>query len=89
MKKVLVKFISVYAEKLGKEKIYELRDEATVEELIDMIMRDLEMVGVKVKPVVFVNYRFVREGQLLNNGDEVLVMPPFAGGISQSHHNAI
>lgn len=84
LKKVLVKFISIYAEKLGKERVFELRDDATIEDLVDLISRELETAGVKVKPVVFVNYRFVREGQLLNDGDEVLIMPPFAGGGSRT-----
>ncbi|MEM1804357.1 MAG: MoaD/ThiS family protein [Desulfurococcaceae archaeon] len=80
MKKVLLKFISIYAEKLGKEMIVELDDNATVRDLLQYLEKLLENAGITIKPVVFVNYRFSDENQVLKNGDEVLVMPPFAGG---------
>jgi len=73
-----VKFVSVFAEKLGKERVYELEDNATVEDLVEIISRELE--EVKSKGVVYVNYRFPRERQVLNDGDEVLIMPLYAGG---------
>jgi len=78
MKRVKVKFISVFAEKMGKERTYELSDEATVEDLVDIISRELE--EVKTRGVVYVNYRFPQEKQVLRDGDEVLVMPLYAGG---------
>lgn len=80
MKKVKLKFISIYAEKLGKEREVEIHDNTTVEELVEAITKELESIGINIRPVVFVNYRFAKEGQVLNDGDEVLVMPPFAGG---------
>jgi molybdopterin converting factor small subunit len=80
LKRVLVKFISIYAEKMGKEKVLELEDSATVEDLVNILSSELEKAGIHVKPIVFVNYRFASEKQLLKDGDEVLVMPPFAGG---------
>lgn len=73
-----MKFVSVFAEKLGKERVYELEDNATVEDLVEIISRELE--EVKSKGVVYVNYRFPRERQVLNDGDEVLIMPLYAGG---------
>jgi molybdopterin converting factor small subunit len=78
VKRVKVKFVSVFAEKLGKERVYELEDNATVEDLVEIISRELE--DVKSKGVVYVNYRFPRERQVLNDGDEVLIMPLYAGG---------
>jgi molybdopterin converting factor small subunit len=78
VKRVKVKFVSVFAEKLGKERVYELEDDATVEDLVEIISRELE--DVKSKGVVYVNYRFPRERQVLNDGDEVLIMPLYAGG---------
>jgi molybdopterin converting factor small subunit len=78
VKRVKVKFVSVFAEKLGKERVYELEDNATVEDLVEIISRELE--EVKSKGVVYVNYRFPRERQVLNDGDEVLIMPLYAGG---------
>jgi molybdopterin converting factor small subunit len=78
VKRVKVKFVSVFAEKLGKERVYELEDDATVEDLVEIISRELE--EVKSKGVVYVNYRFPRERQVLNDGDEVLIMPLYAGG---------
>jgi molybdopterin converting factor small subunit len=78
LKRVKVKFVSVFAEKLGKERIYELEDNATVEDLVEIISKELE--EVKSKGVVYVNYRFPRERQVLNDGDEVLIMPLYAGG---------
>ncbi|MEM1702256.1 MAG: MoaD/ThiS family protein [Desulfurococcaceae archaeon] len=78
--RVLVKFISIYAEKLGKERIIELEDNATVEDLLEKLTKEIETTGISIKPVVFVNYRFTKDKQVLRDGDEVLVMPPFAGG---------
>ncbi len=78
MKRVVVKFISVFAEKMGREKIYELNNNATIEDLIEIISRELE--DVKTRGVVYINYRFPKEKQVLNDGDEVLIMPLFAGG---------
>ncbi|MEZ0290319.1 MAG: MoaD/ThiS family protein [Sulfolobales archaeon] len=78
MKRVLVKFISIYAEKMGREKILEIDDNTTIEKLREIIVRELGEVS--VKPLIFVNYRFPREGQIINDGDEILVVPPFAGG---------
>ena len=78
MKRVKVKFVSVFAEKLGKERVYELEDNTTVEDLVEIISRELE--EVKSKGVVYVNYRFPRERQVLNDGDEVLIIPLYAGG---------
>jgi molybdopterin converting factor small subunit len=78
VKRVKVKFVSVFAEKLGKERVYELEDNATVEDLVEIVSRELE--DVKSKGVVYVNYRFPRERQVLNDGDEVLIMPLYAGG---------
>ncbi|MEM0378967.1 MAG: MoaD/ThiS family protein [Thermosphaera sp.] len=80
MKKIIVKLISIYAEKLGKERIVELEDNATIEDLEKLITKWLGEAGLTVKPVLFVNYRFPREKQFLEDGDEILVMPPFAGG---------
>lgn len=78
MKRVVVKFASIFAEKMGREKIYELRDDATIEDLVEAIASELE--EVKTKGIVYVNYRFPQEKQILREGDEVLVMPLFAGG---------
>ncbi|NAZ13841.1 MAG: hypothetical protein GU359_06835 [Desulfurococcales archaeon] len=78
MKKVIVKFISVFAEKMGRERVYELNDDATIEDLVEIISKELE--EIKSKGVVYVNYRFPKERQILNDGDEILIMPLFAGG---------
>lgn len=80
MKRIRLKFISIYADVFGKELILELEDNMTVENLIEYLARELETRGIKTKPIVFINYRFPRESQILYDGDEVLVMPPFAGG---------
>jgi len=78
LKKIIVKFVSVFAEKLGSERIVELDDNATLNDLIKIISRELE--DVETKGLVFVNYRFPKEGQRLNDGDVVLIMPVYAGG---------
>jgi molybdopterin converting factor small subunit len=78
MKRVIVKFISVFAEKMGRERVYELNDDATIEDLVEIISKELE--EIKSKGVVYVNYRFPKEKQILNDGDEILIMPLFAGG---------
>lgn len=78
MKRVIVKFISVFAEKMGKERVYDLDDGATLKDLVEVIAREIE--DVKSKGVFYVNYRFADENQILKDGDEILVMPLFAGG---------
>lgn len=78
MKKVIIRFVSVFAEKLGNERIVELDDNATLNDLIKLISRELE--DVKTKGLIYVNYRFPEEGQFLNDGDVVLIMPLYAGG---------
>lgn len=78
MKKVIIRFVSVFAEKLGSGRIVELDDNATLNDLIKLISRELE--DVKTKGLIYVNYRFPEEGQLLNDGDVVLIMPLYAGG---------
>jgi len=78
LKKVIIRFVSVFAEKLGNERIVELDDNATLNDLIKLISRELE--DVKTKGLIYVNYRFPEEGQLLNDGDVVLIMPLYAGG---------
>jgi molybdopterin converting factor small subunit len=78
LKRVTVKFISAFAEKMGRERIYGLEDNATVEDLIEIVARELE--EVKRIGVFYVNYRFPQEKQVLRDGDEVLVMPLYAGG---------
>ena len=59
MKKVRVKFVSVFAERLGKERVYELDENATVEDLVELVSKELE--EVKSKGVVYVNYRFPKD----------------------------
>jgi molybdopterin converting factor small subunit len=68
----------VFAEKMGRERVYELNDDATIEDLVEIISKELE--EIKSKGVVYVNYRFPKERQILNDGDEILIMPLFAGG---------
>lgn len=81
MKRIVLKFISIYAEKLGREKLIELEDNVTVRDLSKLISDMIKGIGIETEPLIFVNYRFTREDQVLRDGDEVLVMPPFAGGI--------
>ena len=69
---------SIFAEKLGSERIVELDDNATLNDLITLISRELE--DVKTKGLIFVNHRFPEKGQYLSDGDVVLIMPMYAGG---------
>ncbi|MEM4966295.1 MAG: MoaD/ThiS family protein [Sulfolobales archaeon] len=78
MKRIIIKFISIYAEKMGRERVIEVDDNTTIEDLERMILEELG--ETRMKPVFFVNYRFPSKGQILRDGDEILVMPPFAGG---------
>lgn len=80
LKRIRLKFISIYTDVFGKEMIVELHDEATIDDLLDLLEKKLKEREIDVKPILFVNYRFPKEHQVLNDGDEVLVMPPFAGG---------
>lgn len=75
-----MKFISIYTEIFGKEVVVELDDNATARDLIEYISKMIEKTGIKIMPIVFINYKFTSESQILNDGDEALVMPPFAGG---------
>lgn len=76
--RVIVRAVSIYEKKIGRERVFELESPMTIEEFLDKYLPELREES--VRPIVFVNYRFPREGQVLGDGDVVLLVPPFAGG---------
>ncbi|ALU12393.1 hypothetical protein EYM_03190 [Ignicoccus islandicus DSM 13165] len=78
--KVKVKFYSVYRDKLGEEKEYELREGATVSDLLEILKEELGELYELAKPVVLVNKRYADEREPLSEEYRIDVIPPAAGG---------
>ncbi|MEM4661373.1 MAG: MoaD/ThiS family protein [Desulfurococcaceae archaeon] len=63
-----------------EERIIKLEDNVTVNDLLEKLTKEIDALDIGIKSVVFVNYRFAKNKQVLRDGDEILIMPPFAGG---------
>jgi molybdopterin synthase catalytic subunit len=78
---VTVRLFASYAECLGKSAIdMELRDGATVDDVISTLALLPGGERLPPSPLVAVNQSYARRGTLVKQGDEVAVIPPVAGG---------
>lgn len=78
---VTVRLFASYAECLGKSAIdMELRDGATVDDVVSMLALLPGGERLPPSPLVAVNQSYARRGTLVKQGDEVAVIPPVAGG---------
>jgi molybdopterin converting factor subunit 1 len=56
-------------------------DKTSVQDLLSMIAKNNPGINPLMRSIsVSVNYRIVSKDRLLNNGDEVALLPPIAGG---------
>ncbi len=82
--KIKVRFYSIYKDKLGTEREYELREGATVRDLMKALEKDLGELFEIAKPVILVNKRYASEEEPLDPGSKIDVVPPAAGGRSRA-----
>jgi molybdopterin converting factor subunit 1 len=70
-----------YAEKLGLTSLgLEVADGSTVATLLDSVRRMPGADSLPPSPLVAVNRNYARAGTVLQDGDEVALIPPVAGG---------
>ncbi len=76
--KVKVRFYALYKDKLGKEREYELPDNAKVKDLLEILKTELGELYEVAEPVVIAHGRFAEPDDPLP--EKVDVVPPAAGG---------
>jgi len=83
---VKVRFFAVLKKIVGKEEIsLDVEKGTTLEQLLNRLERDLpplQQVMKEGKVLISVNQEVVPKECLIQNGDEVAFLPPFAGGSS-------
>lgn len=61
--------------------IIELPSDTTVKKLLDMLLEKYPSLGNMINKIkISVNYKVVDIDTILNNGDEVALLPPVCGG---------
>lgn len=77
--RVKVNTYGFIAQKLGSRLEVELKEEATVKDLISKLSERIKGFDL-TQEVVLVNGKAVRQDQTINDGDEVTIMPAIVGG---------
>jgi molybdopterin converting factor subunit 1 len=81
---VKVRFFAVLKKIVGKEEVVlDVEKGTTLEQLLSRLERDLpplQQVMKEGKVLISVNQEVVPKECLIQNGDEVAFLPPFAGG---------
>jgi len=78
---VTVLLFASYADLLGARSLdVELPLGATVRQLVERLASYPGAAQLPARPLVAVNQGYARESQVLQQGDEVAVIPPVAGG---------
>jgi molybdopterin converting factor subunit 1 len=79
---VRCRFFARYAELLGCERhTLELPEGATVADVVAAVRQRLDGgAALPERPLVAINREHVLPGQTVNDGDEVALLPPLAGG---------
>jgi molybdopterin synthase catalytic subunit len=79
--RVRVRLFASYAEALGRDEIaLELPAGATAGDCLAAVRREPGAERLPPSPLVAVNQRYARPEARLNEGDEVALIPPVAGG---------
>jgi len=74
-------FFGIYGELAsGRTDLMELPSESTVEDFLDVMRGAADCDWLPERVVVAVNQRYAEMETLLNDGDEVALIPPVAGG---------
>ena len=78
---VTVRLFASYAESLGKSELeLDLREGATIEDVVQSISVLPGAHRLPPSPLVAVNCVYARAGTTVRDGDEVALIPPVAGG---------
>jgi molybdopterin converting factor subunit 1 len=78
---VTVRLFASYAESLGKSELeLDLREGATIEDVVQSISTLPGADRLPPSPLVAVNCVYARQGTTVRHGDEVALIPPVAGG---------
>lgn len=78
---VTLRFFASYAESLGVPSLeLQLGEGATVGDVMTAISAMPGSPKLPPSPLVAVNHSYAKSSQVLNNGDEVALIPPVAGG---------
>jgi molybdopterin converting factor subunit 1 len=78
---VTIRLFASYAESLGRSELeLDLRDGATIEDVMTSISTLPGADRLPPSPLVAVNCVYARRGTPVNDGDEVALIPPVAGG---------
>lgn len=81
---VKIRFFAVLKKIVGKEEVVlEVEKGTTLEQLLNRLERDLpplQQILKEGKVLISVNQEVVPKECLIQNGDEVAFLPPFAGG---------
>lgn len=81
---ITVKFFAVFREKSGQgEFSLKFEQPLTVKELIEKLKTELPKIsGIlsEIKPMIAVNQEFANENTIINDDDEVAIIPPVSGG---------
>lgn len=82
---ITVKYFATLKKMAGKEEDqFDLGHNTTVRNLSEVIGKTLPEIGKMIrekKVMISVNYDVVSIDALINDGDEVALLPPFSGGI--------
>jgi molybdopterin converting factor subunit 1 len=80
--KVRVKFFASYREIVGQsDMVLELKDGTTVQMLVDCLKNRYERLGSLTDVIIAsVNKKYARDDVVLNEGDEIALLPPVSGG---------
>ena len=78
---VTVRLFASYAESLGRSEIaLDLGEGATIDDVVRSISALPGADRLPPSPLVAVNCVYARSGTIINDGDEVALIPPVAGG---------
>ena len=70
-----------YADALGGPRVtVDVRDDATVQDVLTVILALPRAAQLPKRPLVAVNQRYAKPGTFVRSGDEVALIPPVAGG---------
>ena len=78
---IIVKLFGSYRELIGKDKIIlKLTDQMTVRDLKRMILELYPVLLTKIQLVIAVNRKIADDATMVNQLDEVAILPPVSGG---------
>jgi MoaE-MoaD fusion protein len=79
---ITVRYFAIMREQLGKSvESLSMNDGTTAGDIFDIVTRDVpRLAGLRKAVMVMVNEEYVEPGHLLQDGDDVALIPPVSGG---------